>query len=91
MIILTNSWYDQNQYPNNQRPSNQPYSRYSRISIEDAMSIATEQIPGEVVKVGLDTENGVLIYEVEIVNAQGIKYEVEIDAQTGSILKMKLD
>lgn len=83
---MTNNWYDPNQYQ-----SNQPYSRYSRISIVDAMAIATEQIPGEVVKVELDTENGVLIYEVDIVNAQGIKYEVEIDAQTGQILKMKLD
>lgn len=83
---LTNNWYDQNQYP-----SNQPYSRYSRISIEDAMSIATEQIPGEVVKVELDREDGILIYEIEIVNTQGIKYEVEIDAQTGRILKMQLD
>lgn len=86
MIILTNNWYNQPHYP-----SNQSYSRFSRISIEDAMSIATEQIPGEVIKVELDTENGMLIYEVKIVNAQGIKYEVEIDAQTGRILKMQLD
>lgn len=83
---LTNNWYDQNQYP-----GNQPYSRYSRISIEDAMSIATEQIPGEVVKVELDRDDGILIYEIEIINTQGIKYEVEIDAQTGRILKMQLD
>lgn len=83
---LTNNWYNQNQYP-----SNQPYSRYSRISIEDAMSIATEQIPGEVVKVELDREDGILIYEIEIINTQGIKYEIEIDAQTGRILNMRLD
>ena len=83
---LTNNWYDQNQYTNNP-----PYSRYSRISIEDAMSIATEQIPGEVVKVELDTDNGMLIYEVDIVNTQGIKYEIEIDARTGLILNMRYD
>ena len=83
---LTNNWYDPNQYPNNQ-----PYSRYSRISIEDAMSIATEQLPGEVVKVELDTENGMPVYEIDIVNTQGIKYEIEIDAQTGRILEIRLD
>lgn len=85
-MILTNNWTQQNQYP-----SNQPYSRYSRISIEDAISIATEQVPGEVIKVELDRENGLFIYEVDIVNAQGIKYEVEIDAQTGRILNIRLD
>lgn len=68
-----------------------PYSRYSRISIDDAMSIALAQIPGEVVKVELDTENGILVYEVDIITMDGIKYELEIDAQTGIILKMKRD
>jgi uncharacterized membrane protein YkoI len=68
---------------------NQPYSRYSRISIDDAMSIAVAQIPGEVVKVELDTENGRLVYEVDIVTWQGIEYEMEIDAQKGRITKLK--
>ena len=84
---MTNSnWYD----PYNQG-NNQPYNRYSRISIGDAMSIAMEQIPGEIVKIELDTENGILVYEVDIMTAQGIKYEMEIDAQTGRIVKINRD
>ena len=83
---MTNNWYNQNTYPNNQS-----YSRYSRISIEDAMSIASSQIPGEIVKVELEKENGIYLYEVDIVNAEGIKYEVEIDAQTGNVLNIKID
>lgn len=78
-----------NQWQNNHY-SNQ-YSRYSRISIDDAMSIALERVPGEVVKVELDTENGLLIYEVDIINMQGIKYEVEIDAQSGDVIQIKRD
>ncbi|WP_368668760.1 PepSY domain-containing protein [Sporosarcina sp. 6E9] len=71
--------------------NHQPYNRYSRISIEDAMSIAMSQIQGEIVKVELDTENGRLVYEVDVVTMQGIKYELEIDAQTGRITKIKRD
>lgn len=82
---LTNHWYVQNGQYTNQ------YSRYSRISIDDAMAIALERVPGEVVKVELETENGLLVYEVDIINMQGIKYEVEIDAQTGEVIKIKRD
>ena len=91
MILTNNNWYDPNRDWNNQGYNNQPYNRYSRISIEDAMSIAMEQIPGEIVKVELDTEDGILIYEVDIMTAQGIKYEMEIDAQTGRIVKVIRD
>ncbi|AOV07676.1 PepSY domain-containing protein [Sporosarcina ureilytica] len=87
---MTNHWHGYNPHWQAQRQPNE-YSRYSRISIEDAMAIALEQIPGEVVKIELDTKNGMLIYEVDIINRQGIKYEVEIDAQTGRIIKMKRD
>ena len=85
--MTNNNWFN----PYNQSYNNQPYNRYSRISIEDAMSIALEQIPGEIVKVELDTEDGILVYEVDIMTAQGIKYEMEIDAQTGRIVKLKRD
>lgn len=87
---MTNHWYVQNQHWQNGNYTNQ-YSRYSRISIDDAMTIALERIPGEVVKVELDTENGLLVYEVDIINMQGVKYEVEIDAQTGEVIKLKRD
>ena len=89
--MTNNNWYDPNRDWNNQGHYNQPYNRYSRISIEDAMGIAMEQIPGEIVKVELDTEDGLLVYEVDIMTAQGIKYEMEIDAQTGRIVKIKRD
>lgn len=87
---MTNHWYVQNDPWQNGQYTNQ-YSRYSRISIDDAMAIALERVPGEVVKVELDTENGLLIYEVDIINMQGIKYEVEIDAQSGEVMRIKRD
>ena len=65
--------------------------RYRGISIEQAMAIAVGRVPGQVVKAELDYEDGMLVYEVDIRTADGRKYEVRIDANTGAILKVKLD
>lgn len=62
-----------------------------QISIEDAIGIAREQVPGQVVQAELEKKGGRLIYEVDIVTAQGVKYEVEIDANTGEVIDIELD
>ncbi|CAM3142677.1 PepSY domain-containing protein [Filibacter tadaridae] len=85
---MTNQhWYGQDHYWENhwQNPN------YRRISIEQAMAIATEQVPGQVVKAELDYDDGVLLYEIDIRTSQGVKYEVKIHAATGEILRVKLD
>lgn len=85
--MTNHNMYGQNHYWENhwQNP------RYRRISTEQAISIALQQVPGHVVKTELEYEDGQLIYEIDIRNNQGIKYEVEIDAITGEIVKVKLD
>lgn len=62
-----------------------------RISIVEAMNMAQEQVPGEVVKAELDSENGVWIYEVNIITPQGIEYEVNVDINTGRIISVMPD
>lgn len=64
---------------------------YRQITIEEAMAIALEQVPGQVVKVELDTEKGMQVYEVDIVTAQGAKYEVAVDINSGGIVEIELD
>lgn len=65
--------------------------RQRRISIVEAMNIALEQVPGQVVKAELDHEKGMLVYEIDIVTAQNVKYEVVVDANNGSVIEVKLD
>lgn len=77
-------WQSQGHYPNMPQ-------RQRRISFENAMNIAASQVQGEIVKVELEHEKGILVYEVDIVNSQGVKYEVVIDANNGTILEVKLD
>ncbi len=62
-----------------------------RIKIEEAMGIAVARVPGEIVKIELEYKNGTFLYEVDIITAQGVKYEVEVDANSGNILSVKVD
>lgn len=64
------------------------YWRSYRISSEAAIQIALQQVPGQVIKVELDYENGVLVYEIDIRTASGI-YEVNVHAATGQIIKVE--
>ena len=58
--------------------------------MQQAKEIALQRVPGQVMHVDMDLENGVLVYEVFIMTPQGIIYEVEIlaIAKNGKILKI---
>ncbi|MBU5468338.1 PepSY domain-containing protein [Virgibacillus sp. MSJ-26] len=77
---------------------NQPFSYEQQlteanrqIDIIEAINIALDQVPGEVVEAERKRKHGTMIYEVEIVNEQGVKYEVEIDRNTGNVISVELD
>ncbi|HLR52354.1 MAG TPA: PepSY domain-containing protein [Candidatus Avamphibacillus sp.] len=79
-------------YPQQQwNQPNQPQNWMRRINIYEAMEIAQQQVQGEIVKVELEREHGMLIYEVEIMTQNGVKYEVEVDTNTGDVLNVELD
>ncbi len=61
------------------------------VTMEEAIKTATTQFPGKVLEAELESEDGKVIYEVEIVNATGEIREVEIDAQSGKILSSELE
>lgn len=75
-------FYDSYFYGNNRQP---------RITIQDSIQIALNQVSGQVIKVELETENGLLVYEVKVMTPQGAIYEIEVDAITGNIVKVELD
>lgn len=59
------------------------------LSQEQAVAIALAEIPGEVQEVELERENGMSVYEVEILSADGVETEIEIAADTGDILEIE--
>ena len=56
--------------------------------MQQAKEIALQSVPGRVIHVDMDLENGVLVYEVFIMTAQGMIFEVEILAKNGKIIKI---
>lgn len=53
--------------------------------------LAQARVPGEVVKVELEHEDGRLIYEIKILTRNGRLREVELDARTGALIKIEDD
>lgn len=61
-----------------------------RITIGQAILIAEKETGGEAIEAELDEEDGVLIYEVEVLRDQ-TEIEVSINPETGDILSIEKD
>ena len=62
-----------------------------KVSIEQARATALSTINGRIVEEELEKENGRVQYAFDIRNSQGKLYDVEIDAQTGELIKAVQD
>lgn len=63
------------------------------ISVQEAKEIAARRAGvsvNQVVKIKLDYENGIRVYEGKIYN-NGYEYEFDIDVRTGQIIKWDTD
>jgi uncharacterized membrane protein YkoI len=60
----------------------------AKIDATQATSAALAQVPGAVLKVALDNENGNLVYSVEIKTASNEIKDVKVDAGNGQVLHM---
>jgi uncharacterized membrane protein YkoI len=61
------------------------------ISDERARQIALERVPGSVVSLERDTENGVRVVEVDVRDGQSHLFEIDIDAHSGRIIEVAQD
>jgi hypothetical protein len=53
--------------------------------------IANTEVPGIVLEAELENEDGTTIYEIEIVKADGVEMEIEINAESGEVLTVEED
>ena len=68
------------------------FPKAARISSGQASKAATDAVPGQVLSVGLEREDGFLVYAVEVVSSDTGHHEINVDAGTGKILsQMKKD
>lgn len=65
-------------------------SSKNALTLEEAQEIALKEVSGKVIKAHEDSDDGVNYYDFTIVT-DSEKYEVEVDANSGKIMKMEKD
>jgi uncharacterized membrane protein YkoI len=58
----------------------------ARVTIAEAVQIASGKQPGSVVEVEIEEQGGKAVWEVEIVGADGRVAKVAVDAATGTVI-----
>jgi len=61
------------------------------LPLEDILAIVKKAVPGRLLEIELETKDSQVIYEVEILNANGVVKEVYINASSGEIISTKDD
>ena len=61
------------------------------ITIDQAMSIGLNEVPGKVTESEIEKEDGKLVWEISVLDNQNQTYELEIDANSGEVLEKELD
>jgi uncharacterized membrane protein YkoI len=62
------------------------------LPLEQLLQVALQRYPGaELLEAELEEEDGVLVYEVELLTAQGIVRELELHARSAQVLKDEVD
>ena len=61
------------------------------VTMDQAVSIATQAVPGSASKAEFENEDGKLMWEVEVVGTNKQVYDFKIDASSGKVLKQEID
>ncbi|ABG05929.1 Propeptide, PepSY amd peptidase M4 [Rubrobacter xylanophilus DSM 9941] len=61
------------------------------ISREEAERAALENVSGTVVESGLDEEDGLLAYKVQILDREGTLHDLQLDARSGRVLRHEIE
>lgn len=59
----------------------------SILPLEQVLKSVRGEWPGRILEVELERQRGGYIYEIEMLDAQGAVWELEVDAVTGRLLK----
>ena len=63
----------------------------AKLSLEEAIGKAKAKFPGQVLETELESEEGQVVYEIEIASATGVVTEVKVDAQSGAVLSSEIE
>ena len=57
--------------------------------LAEILSSVRGKLPGEIVRVKIERENGLSVYEFRVVDSKGQLFEVYVDGRTGEIKRIK--
>ncbi|MCU7967296.1 MAG: PepSY domain-containing protein [gamma proteobacterium symbiont of Bathyaustriella thionipta] len=63
----------------------------AKISLEQALEIARNAVPGKAAKIEYSTDDGQAVWEIEMVSRNQNVHDIEINASTGKVIKQKID
>ncbi|WP_295539174.1 PepSY domain-containing protein [uncultured Thiohalocapsa sp.] len=63
------------------------------LTLEEILPLLREARPGTLIELELEyeREHGTYVYEMEVLDADGRLWEVELDASTGALIEVELD
>ena len=61
------------------------------MSLEDLIARLRQDYPGQIIEIELDDKDDRYVYEIEIVDDEGVVIELRIDAATGEVLRYEKD
>lgn len=61
------------------------------LPLEKILAIARQHVPGDVIDVEIEHEDGLIVYEITVLAPNGRVREVELDARTGKVLEIEDD
>lgn len=73
---------------NEQDCARQALQRGEIRPLEEVLAVARQAVPGDVVGVDLDYEDGRWVYEIKVLTDRGRRREIEIEATTLRILEI---
>lgn len=59
------------------------------LPLRDILDIVEAQYPGQVVEVEFEHDDGEFVYEIKVLQAQGMLIKLELDARTGTVLQAR--
>ena len=64
-------------------------AKTAKITVEQAIKTATDKTPGVVIEAELEKKDGKVVWEVEVVTAEGKTAEIHVDADSGVVMAEK--
>lgn len=61
------------------------------LPLAEAVAELLERVPGRIVEAEFERDDGLAIYELELVTEDGQLIDAEVDARTGAILEVEED